>query len=852
MSIAPASRTATCSVATVSTVPAPAALVAFSGGLNLGADTWAAVASTWSGQVFGIELVSQVHRAGFTSLGQLALAAPPCAVVVGWSLGARAATSLGALRERLGLDVKALIALDDRRKLPFAGPIAPITIGDAEKLVLEGLLLAQQRRAHGVHGGDGEHALSCRSCPWFSWVCALLDLTCRLSPLKIDRVDWTLSFQDDRSLGPRRALYCRVCRRSLEEVGHFDVGVACAWDVTQLLRLSEGFEPQCFEPQAENVPGERPSNMTVMDVGRAATYGAINSSPTISTLTLLSGKLETLQAELQKTVDALVEMNPVLSGRVWQKDGRVLLEPKAHKEFLRVYPMPSSEAVPVEGLDLKAKIRLLQSLEGSLCSPMDGRFTLGHGSQVFLVELMAGKDMCVVAVHLSHIVGDIKTLYELVGQMNALMRGETPLPLVWDSDWRLSFDLFPDSLSEKDRKNLRWGILGWLCQKLCGPRRNCSVSVLSKAQLLEKKRELQAGAEKLSSNDVLCAALSRAIRGSEIMNLAVNLRKQAEQHQIAGNFWQTVALHHDAAKDPNIIRKHLPKLQFFKTDEMPFWPYALGRYSFVTNWTACTCQLSIPGFTVHCHLPHSNFLKGTPTNVAVIFNADAETLGLSHNVPPSNLDTTGLLGTLMLCCNELATQNEQQHVGVCNMDRRCSELTAAARASRVAFACSSGSPFAGTQTMHASRWLVTTAAYGSAWSALTALPASRPDSSWPCGKTVKCHQEVSKPGFERLDRLWRTIEERKVQAQDAGRSWTARLLAKGPDKCAQKVGEEATEVCIEAAARRPGGVVKESADLLFHLLVLWASMGIEPKEVLEELARREGISGVEEKESRSR
>jgi len=389
--------------------------------------------------------------------------------------------------------------------------------------------------------------------------------------------------------------------------------------------------------------------MAVMDIGRAATYGAINSSPTISTLTLLSGKHETLQAELQKTVNALVELNPVLSGRVWQKDGRVLLEPKAHKEFLRVYAAPSSEAVPtLEGLDLKAKIRLLQSLEGSLCSPMDGRFTLGHGSQVFLVELMTGQDMCVVAVHLSHIVGDIKTLYELVGQMNALMRGETPESLVWDSDWRLSFDLFPDSLSEKDRKKLRWGVLGWLCQKICGPRRNCSVSVFSTAQLAEKKRELQTGAEKLSSNDVLCAALSRAIRGSQIMNLAVNLRKQAEQRRMAGNFWQTVALDHDAAKDPNIIRKHLPKLQFFKTDAMPFWPYALGRYSFVTNWTACTCQLAIPGLTVHCHLPHSNFLKGTPTNVAVIFNADAETLGLSHNVPPSNLDTTGLLGMLTL------------------------------------------------------------------------------------------------------------------------------------------------------------------------------------------------------------
>jgi len=66
------------------------------------------------------------------------------------------------------------------------------------------------------------------------------------------------------------------------------------------------------------------------------------------------------------------------------------------------------------------------------------------------------------------------------------------------------------------------------------------------------------------------------------------------------------------------------------------------------------------------------------------------------------------------------------------------------------------------------------------------------------------------------------------------------------------VGEEATEVCIEAAARRREGVISESADLLFHLLVLWASLDIEPKQVLDELARRQGISGVAEKESRKK
>lgn len=148
--------------------------------------------------------------------------------------------------------------------------------------------------------------------------------------------------------------------------------------------------------------------------------------------------------------------------------------------------------------------------------------------------------------------------------------------------------------------------------------------------------------------------------------------------------------------------------------------------------------------------------------------------------------------------------------------------------------------------MHTSRLLVS-AACGSGLAALSA-PSSRQKSlAAPAVTAVCCHEEPS--SFSRLDRLWQTIAERQ-QNPDTSRSWTSRLLAKGSDKCAQKVGEEATEVCIEAAAKRTEGVVKESADLLFHLLVLWASLGIDPKAVLDELARREGTSGVEEKASR--
>jgi len=69
-------------------------------------------------------------------------------------------------------------------------------------------------------------------------------------------------------------------------------------------------------------------------------------------------------------------------------------------------------------------------------------------------------------------------------------------------------------------------------------------------------------------------------------------------------------------------------------------------------------------------------------------------------------------------------------------------------------------------------------------------------------------------------------------------------------KCAQKVGEEATEVVIEAVRGDRENLVKESADLVYHLCVLWAASGVAPDDVYAELARREGVSGIAEKAAR--
>ncbi len=102
-----------------------------------------------------------------------------------------------------------------------------------------------------------------------------------------------------------------------------------------------------------------------------------------------------------------------------------------------------------------------------------------------------------------------------------------------------------------------------------------------------------------------------------------------------------------------------------------------------------------------------------------------------------------------------------------------------------------------------------------------------------------------------LDRLWQTIENRRV-AGDTRYSHSARLLARGTAKVAQKLGEEAVECVIEAAQGHRPEIVLESADVLYHLLVVWVDAGIRPEEVWAELRRREGISGIAEKAARPR
>ncbi len=109
--------------------------------------------------------------------------------------------------------------------------------------------------------------------------------------------------------------------------------------------------------------------------------------------------------------------------------------------------------------------------------------------------------------------------------------------------------------------------------------------------------------------------------------------------------------------------------------------------------------------------------------------------------------------------------------------------------------------------------------------------------------------DAGEPAADVLNRLHAVVLQRRTASPQTSHS--ARLLSRGVAKVAQKFGEEAVECLIEAVVGNAEALVAESADVLYHMLVLWVAVGVRPEDVWAELERREGVSGIAEKAARS-
>ena len=132
----------------------------------------------------------------------------------------------------------------------------------------------------------------------------------------------------------------------------------------------------------------------------------------------------------------------------------------------------------------------------------------------------------------------------------------------------------------------------------------------------------------------------------------------------------------------------------------------------------------------------------------------------------------------------------------------------------------------------------------------SSLPKKKVESkkSVSLARRTKVPPPLQAPDARILDRLWGTVLSRV--GVNPNESHSARLLSRGTEKVAQKFGEEAVECVIEAVAKHRTALIGESADVLYHLMVLWVDAGLRPEEVWTELKRREGMSGISEKAAR--
>jgi len=119
----------------------------------------------------------------------------------------------------------------------------------------------------------------------------------------------------------------------------------------------------------------------------------------------------------------------------------------------------------------------------------------------------------------------------------------------------------------------------------------------------------------------------------------------------------------------------------------------------------------------------------------------------------------------------------------------------------------------------------------------------------PVRLTMTAPSDSCAPASDLLNRLGALLAGRRDADPQA--SYVARLMSKGPDAILKKIGEEATETVMAAKDGVPGRIVSETADLWFHTLVMLAYYNLSPQDVLDELARREGLSGLVEKAARA-
>jgi hypothetical protein len=377
-------------------------------------------------------------------------------------------------------------------------------------------------------------------------------------------------------------------------------------------------------------------------------------SPTIAGMTLMKGWTSSSTENLKRSVQKLVQLNPILTGNVYLDDhSKLRIHSGTFSEFFKiVHPPPN-----LPNFATLSPSETCQVLQTQVMPKLDTCTLTSQQIQqklpLFSVTLMIlDETYAILTLHVSHAVGDGVTFFQIVKELSAIMSGTSTLSSIqWDVPAGPNHELYPNSFSARDI-SISYGVpflLGLLKNFPSLLSRQTRIRLLSKSKIQSLKRKIRemTNSNNISSNDLITAALCQSDLSSDVFVFTENARGRDPSIPInaGGNFLWEIPVSRASCSEPSTLRRVITDQGDYATNELPMWPFLCGRVARITSLASIAESFQVNGVTAVCAIPLASFIAQIPLDVAVIFRYDKAHWGILHNFV--QFRPTGLLGEMI-------------------------------------------------------------------------------------------------------------------------------------------------------------------------------------------------------------
>jgi hypothetical protein len=377
-------------------------------------------------------------------------------------------------------------------------------------------------------------------------------------------------------------------------------------------------------------------------------------SPAIAGMTLMKGWTPLSTENLKRSIQKLVELNPILTGHVYLDErSKLRIQSGTFSEFLKIVDpppnLPDFATLSPSETSHVLQTQVMPELDACTLTSQQIKQKL----PLFSVSLMVfDETYALLTLHVSHAVGDGVTFFQIVKELSAIMSGNNTLSSIqWDVPAGPNHELYPNSFSARDI-SISYGapfLLGLLKNFPSLFSRQTRILLLSKSKIQKLKRQIRemTNSNNISANDLITAALCQSDSSSDVFVFTENARGRDPSIPInaGGNFLWEIPVSRASCSEPRTLRQVITDQGDYAANELPLWPFLCGRVARITSLASIAESFQFNGVTAVCAIPLASFIAQIPLDVAVIFRYDKAHWGILHNIV--QFRPTGLLGEMI-------------------------------------------------------------------------------------------------------------------------------------------------------------------------------------------------------------